>query len=69
MTMHKQPFPPVKTEVFNDSDTVCFCFGYTKQAIEQDCLDHRGRSTILERIVREKQSGGCHCAQSNPKGR
>lgn len=67
--MHNQPFPPVKTEVFNDSDTVCFCFGYTKQAIEQDCLDHEGRSTILERIVQEKQSGGCHCAQTNPKGR
>jgi len=67
--MRNQPFSPVQTVAFNDSDTVCFCFGYTKQAIEQDCLDHGGRSTILERIVREKQRGGCHCAQTNPKGR
>jgi len=67
--MHNQLFPPAATETFNDSDTVCFRFGYTKRAIEQDCREHGGRSTILERIVREKQSGGCHCSQTNPKGR
>lgn len=67
--MPNQSLPSAKTEVFNDSDTICFCFGYTKQAIEQDCLDHGGRSTILERIIREKRHGGCHCAQANPKGR
>ena len=66
--MNNQPFSLGSVESFDDSDTVCFCFGYTKLAIEQDCRDHEGRSTILERIIREKQKGGCHCTLTNPKG-
>ena len=49
-------------------DIVCYCFGYSVQDIESDISQH-GKSTIFERIVAEKQSGGCHCAEKNPKGR
>jgi hypothetical protein len=55
-------------EAFKDTDTVCYCFGYTKRDIEHDGLDHDGRSTILERIIKGKHAGGCKCAQANPKG-
>ncbi|BDV01600.1 hypothetical protein TDMWS_16850 [Thermodesulfomicrobium sp. WS] len=50
------------------SPTICFCFGYTEADIVADIQAH-GRSTIMERIVREKAQGGCSCATTNPKGR
>jgi len=50
------------------SETVCYCFGYTTQDIENDLLQH-GHSAILERIQREKKVNGCNCAASNPKGK
>lgn len=53
---------------FKDTDLVCFCFQYTKEQIEKDYMDH-GRSTILDRIAHEKKTGGCNCAEKNPKGR
>lgn len=53
---------------FKDHELVCYCFQYTKKQIEQDYMEH-GRSMILERIMVEKKTGGCDCAQKNPKGR
>ena len=50
------------------ADLICYCFGYSVQDIEADIRQH-GKSTIFERIVAEKQSGVCHCAEKNPKGR
>ncbi|MBC7355472.1 MAG: hypothetical protein H5U09_04645 [Desulfomicrobiaceae bacterium] len=50
------------------SPTICFCLGYTEADIAADAQAH-GRSTIMERIVREKAQGGCSCAATNPKGR
>jgi len=50
------------------SETVCYCFGYTTEDIQNDLLQH-GRSTILERIQTEKKANGCNCAANNPKGR
>jgi len=47
---------------------ICYCFNFTVLDIEQDALNH-GRSTILERILAEKQAGSCQCATKNPKGR
>ncbi len=47
---------------------VCHCFGYSAEDIEQDAIAN-GRSTILERIAAQKQSGGCNCAALNPKGK
>jgi hypothetical protein len=52
----------------SDDDLICYCFQYTKKQIEKDYLDN-GHSTILERIILEKKTGGCDCAQKNPKGR
>ena len=46
-----------------DTDLICYCFGFTKQDIEQDFIKN-GRSLILE-----KKAGGCDCAAKNPKGR
>jgi hypothetical protein len=65
-----EPFAHVRPDVlFQPTDTVCFCFGYSREVIERDWLEHDGRSTILERIVQEKQAGGCQCTRTNPKGR
>ncbi|MDQ1335379.1 MAG: hypothetical protein QG552_2329 [Thermodesulfobacteriota bacterium] len=49
-------------------ETICYCFGYTTEDIQNDLLRH-GRSTILEGIQKEKKAGGCNCAAKNPKGR
>ncbi len=49
-------------------DLVCYCFGFTKQDIEQD-LAENGRSLIMERIMMEKKTGGCDCKNLNPKAR
>jgi hypothetical protein len=59
--------PQEKIE-FKDNELVCYCFKYTRQDIEQDYLKS-GRSMILEKIKLEKKSGGCNCAEKNPKGR
>ncbi len=50
------------------SKKICWCFGHTEAAIEEDLLSH-GRSTILEEIAAAKRSGGCRCAEKNPKKR
>ncbi len=57
-----------KIDEFKESDLVCYCFQFTRKQIERDYVDN-GRSTILEKIEYEKKSGGCDCAQKNPKGR
>lgn len=46
---------------------VCYCFEYTQEDIEQD-VRKNGRSTILARILAEKQGGRCECATKNPQG-
>ncbi|KAF0185796.1 MAG: hypothetical protein FD164_57 [Nitrospirae bacterium] len=48
---------------------MCYCFGYSHEDIEHDVMAHAGTSTILERIMAEKKSGGCSCAQKHPLGR
>lgn len=53
---------------FNENDTVCFCFGYTRKQIEDDYVKNN-RSTIYEKIAEAKKAGGCECAVKNPKGR
>lgn len=47
---------------------ICYCFDYTDGDIERDVVAH-GHSTIMERILAEKKSGGCQCSVKNPKGR
>jgi len=53
---------------FGMDDMVCFCFGYTREAIEQD-LATNGQSLIMARIAGAKKAGGCGCAVKNPRGR
>ncbi|MFO7727957.1 MAG: hypothetical protein R6X11_06480 [Desulfonatronovibrio sp.] len=53
---------------FKAKDLVCYCFGHTRKQIEEDLVNN-GRSVILEKIANEKKSGGCDCAQKNPKKR
>jgi hypothetical protein len=52
----------------SDDERVCYCFQYTGKDIEDDFLKH-GRSSVLEKILAEKKTGGCQCAEKNPKGR
>jgi hypothetical protein len=59
---------PREANEYKDDDLVCYCFGYTRSAIEKDYLDN-GRSGIYEKIASEKKVGGCNCAKKNPKGR
>jgi hypothetical protein len=54
--------------IYGMADLVCYCFKYTADDIRQD-FEANGRSTILERIKKEKRSGSCQCADHNPKGR
>jgi hypothetical protein len=53
---------------FQSNDLVCFCFEFTRNDIEQDCIKN-GRSTIMAKIASEKKAGECDCAAKNPKGR
>ncbi len=65
-----EPFNPFvsEKEAFRKEDLVCFCFGHTRNDIEQDYLKN-GYSAIMAAIVNEKKIGGCDCATQNPKGR
>ncbi len=47
---------------------ICYCFAFTREDIEKDWRNN-GRSTIMEKIAREKQLGRCDCNLKNPKGR
>ena len=48
------------------SDLVCYCFGYTKADIVNDCKAN-GKSLIVERIAAAKRMGTCQCEEKNPK--
>jgi hypothetical protein len=48
--------------------TVCYCYGYTDDAIVADVRANNGRSTIEEHIAREKAGGRCQCEAKNPAG-
>ena len=50
------------------NELVCHCFEFTEEDIKKDLLEN-GKSMILEKIVKEKQLGGCQCSIKNPKGR
>ena len=62
-----KPLSGVKNK-FQSGDLVCYCFEFTRNDIEQDYIKN-GQSTIIAKIASEKNSGGCDCANKNPKGR
>ena len=47
---------------------ICYCFGYTRNEIEQDFVNN-GQSLIMEKIAAEKKIGGCDCGIKNPNGK
>ena len=51
------------------SKTVCFCFNYTEDDIEQDVFDNKGKSGIIEKIKASKKDGLCRCHEKNPTGK
>ena len=51
-----------------NKNLICYCFGYTSKDIQRDFIQN-GKSLIMEKIISEKQLGGCDCATNNPKGR
>jgi len=59
---------PERTEEHQIKDLICYCFQYTRHDIKQDLMKN-GRSLIMERIMKEKKTGGCDCKNLNPKGR
>ncbi len=53
----------------HNTETICYCFGYTRQDILEDIEKNMGRSTVMERIMAEKKRGSCRCKEQNPRGR
>lgn len=47
---------------------VCYCFGMTREAIEEE-VRQTGTSTVAERIKAEVKAGRCACELKNPSGR
>lgn len=47
---------------------VCYCFGFTREDIEQE-VAHIGRSAIAQRITAEVKAGNCACEVKNPSGK
>ena len=62
-----KPLSGVKNE-FQSYGLVCYCFKFTRDDIEQDYMKN-GQSMIIANISAQKKSGGCDCANKNPKGR
>ena len=49
-------------------EMICYCFNHTRADIAKD-MAKNGHSTIMAKIIREKQFGNCRCFTLNPKGR
>ena len=63
-----KPDDSVKMRDHEIADLICYCFGHSRSDIEQDFIEN-GQSLIMEKITVEKKTGGCDCANKNPKGR
>lgn len=46
---------------------ICYCFGYTKEIIEED-LRKNGKTDIPKLISAEVKAGNCACEFKNPQG-
>lgn len=49
-------------------ELICYCFYYTATDIEMDFKKNK-KSLILEKIINDKKSGTCDCANKNPRGK
>jgi len=52
-----------------EKNLICYCFGYSEEDIIRDVTEHRGVSTIMEKILREKKKETCNCRVNHPEGR
>ena len=61
---------PVRVGAKEKSDPipVCYCFGFTREEIENE-ITETGRSTVAERITAEVKAGNCACEVKNPSGK
>jgi len=48
--------------------TVCFCFNWTKEKIEEQ-VQNSGDSTAIIDIQNNMKEGSCNCEVNNPRGR
>ena len=53
--------------MMKNEEMICYCFHYTVGDIRCDIAEH-GESTILQKILDAKQTGGCDCATNHPRG-
>jgi hypothetical protein len=51
-----------------DPIPVCYCFGFTRKAI-QDEVAKTAHSTVADRIATEVKAGNCACEVKNPSGK
>src|SRR5882724_2317054 len=61
---------PVRVGAKEKSDPipVCYCFGFTREEIENE-ITETGRSTVAERVTAEVKAGNCACEVKNPSGK
>jgi len=52
----------------SDRAQVCYCFGFTRDDIENE-ITETGRSTVADRITAEVKAGNCACEVKNPSGK
>ncbi|MGQ9873055.1 putative iron-sulfur cluster-binding metallochaperone [Leptodesmis sp.] len=46
---------------------VCYCFGWTRQRIQQD-LEQQGQTSAIAAITAHIKAGRCGCEVNNPQG-
>lgn len=51
-----------------DPIPVCYCFGFTRNDIEDEIAE-TDRSTVADRITTEVKAGRCVCEVKNPSGK
>jgi Zinc binding domain len=51
-----------------DPAPVCYCFGFTREDIENE-IAKTGHSTVGDRITAEVKAGKCACEVKNPSGK
>ncbi len=51
-----------------DPIQICYCFGFTRQDIENE-ITKTGQSTVADRIAAEVKAGNCACEVKNPSGK
>ena len=52
----------------DDPIPVCYCFGFTRNAIVQE-VRSTGHSTVAARVTAEVKAGNCACEVKNPSGK